>query len=114
MKQIVITIGAIFLFANLAFALVLDSFGAFNLLISSGVIVFTAVILFAIAFLKIKDGFRVPLYVFNSICGFIEYVIALFARNDMKNNWFYVALILIIVSQFVLLITTSITSKKNQ
>lgn len=112
MKQIVVTLGAIFLLANLAFGLVLDSFDAFNLLMSSGTIIFTTAVLVSIEFIKIKDGFKVPLYVINSFCGIVEYIIALVAKNDISNNWFYVLLIVIIAFQLVLLTATNVTSKK--
>lgn len=112
MKQVIITLGIIFLLANLAFGLVLDSFDMFNLLMSSGTIVFTMGALMSIEIIKIKDGFKVPLYIMNSICGVIEYIIALVAKNDMSNNWFYVLLIVIVALQLVLLTATNVTSKK--
>lgn len=112
MKQIVVTLGVIFLLANLAFGLVLDSYDLFNLLMSSGAIIFTTIILMSIELIKMKDGFKVPLYVINSFCGIIEYIIALVAKNDMSNNWFYVLLIVIVAFQLVLLTATNVTSKK--
>jgi hypothetical protein len=112
MKQIVLTLGAIFLFANLAFGLVLDSFDLFNLLMSSGAIIFTTIILISIELIKMKDGFKVPLYVINSLCGIIEYIITLIAKYDMSNNWFYVVLIIVITFQLVFLSAAIITSKE--
>lgn len=112
MKQVIITLGIIFLLANLALGLVLDSFNIFNLIISSCVIVFTTAILLSVEFIKMKDGFKIPLHVTNSICGVIEYIIALVAKNDMSNNWFYVLLIIIVAFQLVLITATNITSKK--
>lgn len=112
MKQIVVTLGVIFLLANLAFGLVLDSNDLFNLLMSSGAIIFTTIILMSIELIKMKDGFKVPLYVINSFCGIIEYIIALIAKNDMSNNWFYVLLIVIVAFQLLLLTATNVTSKK--
>lgn len=112
MKQIVLTLGVIFLFANLAFGLVLDSYDLFNLLMSSGVIIFTTIILISIELIKMKDGFKIPLYAINSFCGIIEYIITLIVKNDMPNNWYYVLLIVIVAFQLVVLTATNITSKK--
>ena len=112
MKQIVLTLGVIFLFANLAFGLVLDSYDLFNLLMSSGVIIFTTIILISIELIKMKDGFKIPLYTINSFCGIIEYIITLIVKNDMPNNWYYVLLIVIVAFQLVVLTATNITSKK--
>ena len=79
---------------------------------SSGVIIFTTIIQLAVELIKMKDGFKVPLYVINSFCGIIEYIIALIAKNDMSNNWFYVLLIVILAFKLFVLFTTNITSKK--
>lgn len=111
MKQVITTLGVIFLLANLTFGLVLDSFDTFNILMSSGTIVFTTAVLMSIEIIKMKDGFKVPLYVINSFCGIVEYIISLVAKNDMSNNWFYVLLIVIIAFQLVLLTATNVTSK---
>lgn len=112
MKQIIITLGAIFLFANLALGLALDLFDTFNLIASSCVIVYITSILISVEFIKMKDGFKMPLYVINLICGVIEYIIALVAKNDMSNNWFYVLLIVIVAFQLVLLTATNVTTNK--
>lgn len=112
MKQIIITLCIIFLLANLAFGLVLDSFESFNILMSSGVILFTSGILLATEFIKMKDAFKISLHLINCFCGLVEYIIALVAKQDMQNNWFYVALIIIVAFQLVLITATNVTSKK--
>ena len=112
MKQAILTLGTIFLLANIAFGLVLDSYETFNLVFSSGAIVFTTAILLFTNCFKLKDAFRVSLYAINAICGIIEYIISLVAKRDMSNNWYYVLLILIIAFQLILLTATNITSKE--
>lgn len=112
MKQVIITLGTVFLLANLAFGLVLDFFEIYNLLMSCGVIAFTTAILISVEIIRMKDGFKIPLYVINSICGIAEYIIALVAEDNISNNWFYIALIVIVSFQLVLLTVTNITSKK--
>lgn len=112
MKQIIITLGIIFLLANLAFGLVIESFESFNLLMSSGVILFTFGILLTTEFIKMKDAYKISLHLINCICGIIEYIITLVAKQDMQDNWFYVALIIIVAFQLILITTTNVTSKK--
>lgn len=112
MKQAIITLGIIFLLANLALGLVLDSFETFNLLMSSGAILFTTGILLVTENIKIKDAFKVSLHLINCFCGLVEYIIALIAKQEMQNNWFYVALIFMIAFQLILITVTNITSKK--
>lgn len=112
MKQLIITLGAIFLFVNIALGLVLKSFETFNLIFSSVIIIATTIILLLVDYIKMKDAFKVSLFLINGICGLIEYIIALVAERDMQNNWYYVLLILIIAFQLILLTATNITSKK--
>ena len=112
MRQLILTLGAIFLLVNLAFGLALKSFEAFNLVFSSGVIVATTIIFFLVDSIKMKDAFKVSLFLINGVCGLIEYVIALIAERDIPNHWYYVVLIVIRAFQLILITTTNITSKK--
>jgi hypothetical protein len=112
MKQTIITLGIIFLLANLAFGLALESFKGFNLLMSSGVILFTSGILLATEIITMKDAFKISLHLINCICGIIEYIIALVAKQDIQDNWYYIALIIIIAFQQILITATNVTSKK--
>lgn len=112
MKQAILTLGIIFLFANIAFGLVLDSFDTFNVVFSSGAIAVTTIILLLVDYIKIKDAFKVSLYFVNAVCGLIEYIIGLIVEHDMPNNWYYAVLIMILAFQSVLLTVTNITSKK--
>lgn len=112
MKQAILTLGIIFLLANIAFGLVLDSYDTFNVVFSSGAIVVTTFILLLVDYIRMKDAFKVSLYLINAVCGLIEYIIGLVVERDMPNNWYYVVLIIILAFQSVLLTATNITSKK--
>ena len=112
MRQLILTLGTIFLLVNLAFGLVLKLFETFNLIFSSGIIVTTTIILFLVDYIKMKDAFKISMFLVNGVCGLIEYIIALIAEHNMPNNWYYVLLILIIAFQLILLTATNITSKK--
>ena len=112
MKQVILTLGVILLLANIAFGLVLDSFGIFNVVFSCGAIVVTTIILLLVDYIKMKDAFKVSLYFINAVCGLIEYIIGLVAEHYMLNNWYYLVLIMILAFQTVLLTTTNVISKK--
>lgn len=112
MRQLILTLGAIFLLVNIALGLALKSFETFNLVFSSGIIIATTIILFLVDYIKMKDAFKISLFLINGVCGLIEYVIALIAERDIPNNWYYVVLIVILAFQLILITTTNITSKK--
>lgn len=112
MRQLILTLGAIFLLVNIALGLALKSFETFNLVFSSGIIIATTIILFLVDYIKMKNAFKISLFLINGVCGLIEYVIALIAERDIPNNWYYVVLIVILAFQLILITTTNITSKK--
>lgn len=112
MRQLILTLGAIFLLVNIALGLALKSFETFNLVFSSGVIIATTIILFLVDYIKMKDAFKISLFLINGVCGLIEYVITLIAERNIPNNWYYVVLIVILAFQLILITTTNITSKK--
>lgn len=112
MKQTILTIGTIFLLTNIAFGFMLNSFDTFNVIFSSGAIVATLIFFLLIDCIKLKDAFKISLYFNSAICGLIEYIIGLVVEHDMPNNWYYVALIVLLAFQLVLLTVANITSKK--
>lgn len=112
MKQITLSIGMILLFSNLAFGLVLKSYDVFNLILSSVVIVVTTVLMLLVSYIKMKDGFRIPLYFINAFCGIVEYVIAVIAKHDIGNNWYFAILIIVAALQVILLMSSNAVSKR--
>lgn len=112
MKQVILTLGVVFLLSNIAFGFVLDAFNTFNVAFSSGAIVVTTIILLLVDYIKLKDAFKVSLYLINAVCGLIEYIIGIAVERNMPNNWYYVVLIMILTFQSILLTATNITSKK--
>ena len=112
MKKTIIALGIVFLLANIAFGIILESFESFNLTLSSSVMVISIVFLLLISHLKIKDGFKLPLYLFSSACGIVEYIIGLFAEQEISDNWCYIVLVMALVIQVAFLIIANSASKK--
>ena len=112
MKQIIIVIGVILLVANLLFGLILSSYDVFNMFLSSLVIVATTTLLFCLNVVKLKDGFRIPLYVLYSILGVIEFVLSLFASRTFENNLYLLVIVLFLaIESIILLITHQVSIK---
>ena len=113
MKRLILRLGAILLLANIAFGVVLDAFEKFNLIFSSGIIVYTIIVLLATSIIKMKDAFRVSLLLINVICGVIGYSIGLIVEQRVTDNWCLILLILIVAFQLILLATANSVSKKH-
>lgn len=112
MKQIIVVIGIILFVTNLLFGLVLSSYEAFNLIVSSLVIVSTTALLFCLNVLTLKDGFKISLYVLFSILGGVEFVLSLFSSKTFENNWFLLVIVLSFAMQSIILLITRKVSIK--
>lgn len=112
MKRIIIIIGVILLVANLLFGLILSSYEAFNLFVSSLVIVTTIALLFCLNVVTLKDGFKISLHILFFILGGIEFVLSLFSSQDFENNWFLLVIVLSLAIQSIILLVTHKVSIK--
>lgn len=114
MKKAIIITSVILLTLNILFGMILSSYYWFNVAISSGVIVFTVIMSLLGASKKIKDGFKVSLFLLYSVIGFIQYLIAVFMPPIFVDNWYLIAIIVLMGVEIFLLLTSSITSKRIQ
>lgn len=112
MKRIILSLGSIMLFANILFGILISAYKTHNIFLSSGVIILTTLFLLLADYLKIKDGFKIPFYLFNSILGFIEYIIAVFVKKNLVDNWGVIFLIVLLICQMGLIAIINTASKK--
>lgn len=112
MKRIILLTSLVLLIMNLLFGAILSSYGIYNMMISSFVIVFTGILLYFTDSIRLKDGFKVSLMLLFAIGGLIEFVLSLFAPNRITDNWWLVAVVAIMAAEAILLILTNTVSKK--
>ena len=106
MKQFVIISGAILLTVNLLLGLILSSFDIFNVCVSSAVIVVTTGLLYLINAMRMKDGYKVSLFLLLSLFGMVEYGLSLFAPSQFTDNWWLIVIILLTAMEAILLFIT--------
>ncbi len=111
MKYIHLIIGGICLVFNLLACLVFDAVGNHVLVITSLVVITTAVINHICGTLDIKDGYKVALPFFFTFNGLVEYGLSFFVDESLNNNSFLVAIIALFVIQLSVLIVSSLVSK---
>jgi hypothetical protein len=111
MKYIHLIIGGICLVFNLLVCLVFDAVGNHVLVITSLVVITTAVINHICGTLDIKDGYKVALPFFFTFNGLVEYGLSFFVDESLNNNSFLVAIIALFVIQLSVLIVSSLVSK---
>jgi hypothetical protein len=103
--------GIILLIANLLFGSILSVYPAFNMWLNCGVIAATTALIYMLRQITMKDGFYVSLSILFGIFGFMEFILGLFAPQRYENNWYLIAIILIVALEAILLTITNIISK---
>lgn len=112
MKRIVIFTCAALFVVNLLIGLLLSSYEWFNVLLSSGIIIFSGVLMLLIGMLPLKDGFKSSLYIVYPIIGFVELILSLFSPYRITDNWVLIVITLIVVFQLILLFIANVISNK--
>lgn len=112
MKNLSLYLGGVALIANIAILMLLTDCADIVTIISSCAILTTSLLIFTSSMMPIKDGFKVSLpflFIFN---GLIEYTLAFFVNSDqLKNDGFFIAIILLFLFQFFCLIIVNAFSR---
>ena len=111
MKSISLIVGIIILVLTIGIGLLLDSVGDVSLIVAGGVVISTTILLFIASNCKMKSAFKVSLPFSISFLGVIEYVLAFFVGDTLKNNGFFIAILICFVLQVCLILITSQVSK---
>lgn len=105
MKSLSLSIGGVSLIANFIILLLFTDCTNIVVTMSSVVIVTTSLLIFTSSMLPIKDGFKVSLPFLFTFIGMIEYVLSFFVSSEsLKNDGFFVAVILFFLFQLICLI----------
>ena len=112
MKNITLITGFILLATCLLFGLILSIYPTFNMLLNCVVIVANTALVYAIAQIGLKDAFKISLSFLFVTLALIEFVLGLFSPQKFEDNFFLLAIILIVAFKAIVLGTTYIVSKK--
>lgn len=111
MKSLSLSLGGLALIANIAILALLTDYPNIVTIMSSCVILTTALLIFTSSNMSIKDGFKISLPFLFTFVGLIEYILSFFVfAKQMKNNGFLIAIILLFLFQIFCLIIVKIIS----
>jgi hypothetical protein len=114
MKKLSLILGIILLVINAAVCYFLTAAGQNALIVSSLVIATTFLLLFTVHSVSMKDAFKTSLS-FLFVCGgIIEYILSFFIRDEVKQNGFLLAIIILFVIQLLFLIICASHGKQGQ
>ena len=112
MKNITLIVGIVLLVANLLFGSILSSYPNFNAGLNCGVIAATTALLYILKIIRLKDGYYISLYMLFGLLGFISFLLGLFAPQQYADNWYLIAIILIVAFEAIVLTIAHIISKQ--
>lgn len=112
MKRFLTIFFAAVFVVNLLIGLIVSSYGAFNVVVTSLIIAATYGFMYYTDKLSIKDGFRVGLYFLFSIVGFIEYLIGIFMPSQFTDNYALIFIILLLAVEFAAILGAHTVSTK--
>ena len=111
MKKGLLFTGVALLLANIIIGLIASSYNTFNICLSSAVVAVTTLLLWGMATSNMKDAFKIALTFFFAFLGLVEFVLAVLSPEQYKDNWYLVAIIILVIIQTIFVIFSSITSK---
>lgn len=111
MKKAFLVIGLLLLLANIAVGLIVSSYSLFNMCASSLVIVATTLLVAFMAKSDIKDAFKITLTLLFTLLGIVQFVLALLSPEQFKDNWYLIAIIVLVIIESVFVILGSLFSK---
>ena len=110
MKKTILFATIAVLIVNIAAGLLLSSYHPFNWTATSVVVALTAVLMFVTESITMKDGFRVSLPFLFAILGVVMFLLMLFSKHQLQDNWCVaVSLVLLLIEALVLYITYRIS-----
>lgn len=100
---------------NLILGLIVSAYGWINVAVSTFVIAITVMILVLICskFL-LKDAYKVSLSIIISVLGFIEYLLTVLMPSRFTDNWYIIAIVVLMAFEAVLIVTANSVSTKTK
>lgn len=114
MKNVIFFAFTVFFAVNILAGLLLNCYHTFNVIATNVSLLTTAALMYAVARVPLKTAFRVPLTFTFAIIGVASYLLMLFSRHQIQDNWcLIVALVLLALEATILYITYCVNKNTN-
>ena len=112
MNKVILSVASVVIVLNLIVGAIISSYTAFNIAASTIAVVATVVLCLLVSNSSIKDGFKVSLYLLFAIAGAIEFLVAAFMPSHFTDNWWLIAIFVLLALEVTMLIGAAVTSQK--
>lgn len=111
MKKTILFATLALLVVNIVAGLLLSSYHTFNVLATSLVIAFTATLMYITECITMKDAFRVSLPFVFAFLGLVMFLLMLFSKSQLQDNWCVILLLVLLLFEVLVLYITYRISK---
>ena len=111
MKKLIIISGASFALLNLLFFIIMGSYGSYKFYASEICLIISTAWIYFVSTSTIDNAFKISLLFLFSILAIIKFVIALFFKLPLADNYIFLALLLIMTLEILLSIGLKYFSK---
>lgn len=111
MKKTILFASLAVLIVNIAAGLLLSSYHTFNMLATSAIVILTAILMYMTESITMKDAFRVSLPIIFATLGIVMFLLMLFSKPQLHDNWRVIVSLVILLIEVVILFVTNIISQ---
>lgn len=111
MKKTILFAAIAVLIVNIAAGLLLSSYHTFNMLTTSVVVILTAALMYITEIIAMKDAFRASLPFVFAAMGIVMFLLMLFSKHQIQDNWCVIVSLIILLIEAVMLYITHRVSK---
>ena len=101
MKKTILFSTIAVLVVNILAGLLLSSYHTFNWVATSVVVLFTAILMYITESITMKDAFRVSLPFTFAFLGVMMFLLMLFSKNKLQDNWCVIVSLVILLVEVV-------------
>ena len=113
MRKTILIIGLLTLVLNIGIGLIISKYLLFNMVLNSAIIFCTTILIWLSMMINLKKGFVVSLPFVYAFIGLIQLVVGCISPTHTSDNWYIIALLLLLALEIILLIITKAVSKLN-
>lgn len=114
MKKTILFTAIAVLVINILAGLLLSSYHTFNWTATSIVVLLTAILMYITESITMKDAFRVSLPFTFAFLGAVMFLLMLFSKHQVQDNWCVIVSLVILLLETVILYITHRISKQIQ
>lgn len=114
MKKTILFATIAVLVVNILAGLLLSSYHTFNWTATSIVVLLTAMLMYITESITMKDAFRVSLPFVFAFFGVVMFLLMLFSKPQLQDNWRVILSFVILLAETVVLYITHKVSKNIQ